>query len=245
MKWLVKAAFLASAMMIIPTTLSAQNPLPDYIVGIAKEQGVQVQKISTLEETARETKKEIHELKEEVNKQFGEVNKRFDEVKQLIANSAAEANARFANMTAETNARFEKYFNQTDTRLKALEQPWSTEAFVNVYTNPLMFATAAFAIGGTLLAQGGYKQLSYLTLGISTGCLAQVLWEAVVVPTKYAVVSAVSFVSMAGAGIYGLNEYHDKAWKAATAVSGVSGFVSVFGVVYKLFDTAEKKKSDL
>ena len=237
MKWLVKAAFLTSAMMIIPTTLSAQNPLPDYIVGIAKEQGSQGQKITTLEETARETKREIHEFKRDVDT-------RFDKLEQMIANSTAEANARFEQFLNETR----QYMQKTEKRLENLEQPWSSNAFVSVVTDPLTSFSMFLAVGGTLLARGEYKQLSYLTLGLSTACLAQVLWDAFVLPVKYAVVSGISFMSVSGAGIYALNEYKNEVGTLATKASTGAGLVVVLGFLYRVVDTwsaAEKRKTEL
>ena len=155
MKWLVKAAFLASTMIVVPVALSAQqNSVPDML-GIGEKLGSQGQRITILEQTAQDTKKEIHEFKENVNKQFDEVNKRLDEIKQLIVNSTT----------------------QIETRLEAVEHPWGTNVFSNVVTDPLMICSSAFLYLGAGLAKD-HKYASYGALSLSAMCLAQTLWNA-------------------------------------------------------------------
>ena len=244
MKWLVKAAFLASTMIVVPVALSAQqNSVPDML-GVGEKLGSQGQRITTLEQTAQDTKKEIHEFKENVNKQFDEVNKRFDKIEQLIANS-----------TAETNARFEKYFNQTDTRLKTLEQPWGTNVFSNLMTDPLMVgASLCTYVGVSLLVKDNNNQNqakpgvgAYILLGASTLFSAQALWNAFSPPIQYALVSSGAFIMVAAGGIYKLSENPAGVVNMVQKVSGLAGLVSIGGVIYKMFDTtsAAKKKNDL
>ena len=228
MKGLIKAIFLTSTLLVTAPALSAQDA-PD-LLGIGKELGSQGQRITTLEETARETKREIHEFKQEFHEFKKEVKQQFDEVKQMIANSAAEA-----------NARFEKYFNQTDTRLKALEQPWGTNILSNVITDPLMIATSVLTYLGTEWT-ATHPYMSHGSLGLATLCFAQVLWNSFTPPVQYALLSGGAFVMAAAGSIYGLHQNKDAVGSTVKAVSGLAGAVSVAGVAYKAMDTANAKK---
>ena len=275
MKGLVKAIFLTSTLIVATPALSTQDSVSEFMLSVAKEQGSQGQRIITLEQTTQGIKDEIHEFKESVKNQFDEVKNQFNEIKQIMANSTTEANARFANMTADNKAffkeMFERYSNQTNSQLSQmatrlnetnarvgkLEQPWGTNVFSSLVTDPLMVgASFCTYLGVSLLVPkvDANKKVqvvkpgvgTYILLGTATLFSAQALWNAFSPPVQYALVSCGAFVMTVAGGVYKLSENPAGVVDMVQKISGLAGLVTVSGFMYKAFDTtsvAEKKKN--